>query len=100
MSARQYDCFAQKGFQLAILESAAGLRIYIVNTHLDAGQSELDRLARASQLDQIALALEADASSEAVLIVGDLNLDFQPYILLLQVFFHFQISQMNYLKFL
>ena len=71
------DCFAQKGFQLAILESAAGLRIYIVNTHLDAGQSELDRLARASQLDQIALALEADASNEAVLIVGDLNLDWE-----------------------
>jgi len=71
------DCFAQKGFQLAILESVDGSRIYIVNTHLDAGRSELDRIARASQLDQIALALEADASSEALLVAGDLNLDWE-----------------------
>ncbi len=71
------DCFAQKGFQLAILESTDGARIYVVNTHLDAGRGEQDRQARASQLDQIALTLETEAGSEAVLVAGDLNLDWQ-----------------------
>lgn len=69
------DCFAQKGFQLATLDSADGRRIYIVNTHLDAGRSELDRQARASQLNQIAHTLEAAAGNDAVLVAGDLNLD-------------------------
>ena len=69
------DCFAQKGFQLATLESADGRRIYIVNTHLDAGRSELDRQARSSQLNQIAHTLEAEAGNDAVLVAGDLNLD-------------------------
>ena len=69
------DCFAQKGFQLATIESVDGRRIYLVNTHLDAGRSELDRQARASQLNQIAHALEAKAGNDAVLVAGDLNLD-------------------------
>ena len=69
------DCFAQKGIQLATLESADGRRIYMVNTHLDAGRSDLDRQARASQLNQIAHALEAKAGNDAVLVAGDLNLD-------------------------
>lgn len=71
------DCFAQKGFQLMTLESSGGQRIFMVNTHLDAGRSELDREARASQLEQIALTLEAQASGEAILVVGDLNLDWE-----------------------
>lgn len=72
---RLNDCFAQKGFQLIIMEHTSGHRIYIVNTHLDAGRSEPDREARASQLEQIALTLEAEATNEAILFAGDLNLD-------------------------
>jgi hypothetical protein len=71
------DCFAQKGFQLITLENTLGHQILMVNTHLDAGRSELDREARASQLDQIALTLEAEAGSSAILLAGDLNLHWE-----------------------
>ena len=72
---RSNDCFAQKGFQLIDLNNNQGDRIYIVNTHLDAGRHQLDREARATQLEQIARALEATAEGKAVLVAGDLNLD-------------------------
>ena len=71
------DCFAQKGFQLITLENTLGHQILMVNTHLDAGRSELDREARASQLDQIALTLEKEAGSSAILLAGDLNLHWE-----------------------
>ena len=85
---RSNDCFAQKGFQLIFLESKDGHRIYIVNTHLDAGGSRVDREVRASQLDKIALKLEAVAVGEAVIVAGDLNLDWESSVdnLLLQKF--------------
>ena len=69
------DCFAQKGFQLIFLESKDGHRVYIVNTHLDAGGNKADRKVRASQLNEIALMLEAKTVGEAVFLAGDLNLD-------------------------
>ena len=72
---RSNDCFAQKGFQLIFQESNDGHRIYIVNTHLDAGGSKADREVRESQLNKIALTLEAEAVGEAVFVAGDLNLD-------------------------
>jgi len=71
------DCFAPKGFQLITLENTLGHQILMVNTHLDAGRSELDREARASQLDQIALTLETEAGSSAILLAGDLNLHWE-----------------------
>ena len=71
------DCFAQKGFQIGTLESPAGHRIIFVNTHLDAGRSAHDRVARASQLEQIASAMQATAQGEAIILAGDLNLDWQ-----------------------
>ena len=55
---RANDCFAQKGFQLIELSSRSGHRIYLVNTHLDAGGDQRDRDVRAAQLEQIADALE------------------------------------------
>ena len=69
------DCFAQKGFQLAVLESLEEARVVVVNTHLDAGDSEADRNARASQLNQIAATLEQVAPGEAVIVAGDFNLN-------------------------
>ena len=71
------DCFAQKGFQLITLENTLGHQIFMVNTHLDAGRSELDREARAAQLNQIALTLEKEAGSSAILLAGDLNLHWE-----------------------
>ena len=74
---RANDCFAQKGFQLIELTSSDGLRFYIVNTHLDAGRDQRDRDARAIQLEQIAQALETKADGAAVIVAGDLNLDWE-----------------------
>ena len=74
---RLNDCFAQKGFQIGVLESLAGHRIFLVNTHLDAGRSKLDRDARASQLNQIVSTLQKTAHNEAIVLAGDLNLDWQ-----------------------
>ena len=74
---RSNDCFAQKGFQLIFLESNNGHRIYIVNTHLDAGDNKTDQEVRASQLDKISLTLDAETVGEAVFFAGDLNLDWK-----------------------
>jgi len=68
------DCFATKGFQLARIETPSGKHFYVVNTHLDAGRNTSDRQARATQLQQIASKMEQEASEEALIIVGDLNL--------------------------
>ena len=68
------DCFASKGFQLAHIETPLGKHFYVVNTHLDAGRNSSDRQARATQLLQIATKIKQEASEEALIIVGDLNL--------------------------
>ncbi len=69
------DCFAQKGFQVIDLLSAGGDRVVLVNTHLDAGGSESDRVARAAQLDQLIQAIENHVTDEGLIVAGDLNLD-------------------------
>jgi hypothetical protein len=68
------DCFASKGFQLARIETPSGKHFNVVNTHLDAGRNSLDRQARTTQLQQIAAKMKQEASEEALIIVGDLNL--------------------------
>ena len=71
------DCFANKGFQLVLLESPSGNRLMVVNTHLDAGRSASDRAARATQLKQITARIRKAAPGEALIVAGDLNLDWQ-----------------------
>lgn len=68
------DCLASKGFEHLRLRLAPGLELDVVNTHLDAGDAEGDRAARASQLDELAAYLESVAAGRALLIAGDLNL--------------------------
>ena len=68
------DCFASKGFQLARIKTPSGKHFYVVNTHLDAGRNSSDRQARATQLQQIADKMKLEASEEALIVVGDLNL--------------------------
>ena len=72
---RANDCFAQKGFQIIDLRSSRGEEVVLVNTHLDAGRSDLDRAARAAQLDQLILAIHRHVSDQALIVAGDLNLD-------------------------
>lgn len=71
------DCFANKGFQLLLIEAPLGHRFFVVNTHLDAGRNSLDREARATQLKQITDRVRQEASGEALIIAGDLNLDWE-----------------------
>jgi len=71
------DCFASKGFQLLLLESSNGKRFFVLNTHLDAGRDTLDREARADQLQQILTTIQKETGGEALIIAGDLNLDWE-----------------------
>ena len=71
------DCFASKGFQLLLIETRLGNRFFVVNTHLDAGQRSLDREARVAQLKQITDRVRQEVSGEALIIAGDLNLNWE-----------------------
>ena len=42
---------------------------------MDAGRSEFDRVARAAQLDQLIRSIENRITVEALIVAGDLNLD-------------------------
>lgn len=68
------DCFATKGFQHARLELAPGLRVDVVNTHLDAGRDPEDRAARRAQLRELREHLLREADGAALIVGGDLNL--------------------------
>ena len=72
---RANDCFAQKGFQIIDLRSIRGEELVLVNTHLDAGRSDFDRAARAAQLNQLILAIDRYVLDQALIVAGDLNLD-------------------------
>tara|TARA_Y100000590_G_scaffold136257_1_gene155989 strand:+ start:3607 stop:4407 length:801 start_codon:yes stop_codon:yes gene_type:complete len=69
------DCFASKGFQLISVKSPAGKEFFIINTHLDAGRDNSDRKARESQLNQILTKVKQELSGEALILAGDLNLN-------------------------
>ena len=71
------DCFATKGFQLSRMETPSGKRFFVVNTHLDAGRTTSDRQARATQLKQIVAKVKKEAAGEALIVAGDLNLDWE-----------------------
>lgn len=69
------DCLATKGFQHAHLQLPGERLVHVVNTHLDAGPGEEDRVARAAQLDQLAGWIESRVGDAALVLAGDLNLD-------------------------
>lgn len=69
------DCLATKGFQLLRLISPTGMRLFVVNTHMDAGSDSDDREARQSQLETMRAVLEREAGDHALIVAGDLNLD-------------------------
>ena len=71
------DCFATKGFQLSRMETPSGKLFFVVNTHLDAGRNTSDRQARATQLKQIIAKVLKEAAGEALIVAGDLNLDWE-----------------------
>ena len=69
------DCFAYKGFQLIKITLPSSKRLYIVNTHMDAGRRDSDRAAREKQLAHIISTIKQRTTAEALIVAGDLNLN-------------------------
>ena len=69
------DCFAYKGFQLIKITLPSNKRFFIVNTHMDAGKRDSDRAARKKQLEHIISTIKQRATTEALIVAGDLNLN-------------------------
>jgi len=68
------DCLASKGFLLLRLRLAGGVEVDVVQTHLDAGQGDEDRAARARQLELLAERLSELSAGRALVVAGDFNL--------------------------
>jgi endonuclease/exonuclease/phosphatase family metal-dependent hydrolase len=69
------DCFAYKGFQIIKITLPNNKRFFIVNTHMDAGKRDSDRTARKKQLEHIISTIKQRATTEALIVAGDLNLN-------------------------
>ena len=69
------DCFAYKGFQIIKITLPSNKRFFIVNTHMDAGKRDSDRPARKKQLEHIISTIKQRATTEALIVAGDLNLN-------------------------
>ena len=69
------DCFAYKGFQVIKITLPNSKRLFIVNTHMDAGRRDSDRASRKKQLEHIIRTIKQRTSSEALIVAGDLNLN-------------------------
>lgn len=69
------DCLGNKGFLMVRLALPNGAELDVWDTHLDAGRDDADHAARVAQLDHLARAIEADSAGHAVLVGGDLNLE-------------------------
>ncbi len=67
------DCLASKGFQMIRLDLGHGLTLDVYNTHMEAGGSEDDDLARSTQTDQIIAAMARLSQGAAILFLGDTN---------------------------
>lgn len=68
------DCFAYKGFQIIKITLPSNKKIFIVNTHMDAGRRTSDRSSRKKQLEQIVSTISKRTTTEALIVAGDLNL--------------------------
>jgi hypothetical protein len=68
------DCFAYKGFQIIKITLPSNKEFFIVNTHMDAGRRDSDRSSRKKQLEHIVSTISQRTTTEALIVVGDLNL--------------------------
>ena len=72
---KEHDCFSPKGFQHVKVQ-LDGKRLDLYNTHLDAGNSKIDKSARKSQIKHIASYIKQNSKGHPVIIAGDFNIDF------------------------
>jgi endonuclease/exonuclease/phosphatase family metal-dependent hydrolase len=68
------DCFADKGYLRVRLRLENGVALDFWNLHLDAGDGEADRAARATQLEHLVERVRALSGHGALVIAGDFNL--------------------------
>ena len=70
------DCFASKGFQLIEIPLNDEQSLHIYNTHLEAGGSDEDNLAREAQVWQLLEAFETYSVDTPMIFLGDTNLHY------------------------
>ncbi len=68
------DCLADKGYLRLRLRLANGVALDFWNLHLDAGDSDDDRAARAKQLESLVARVRALSGEGALVVGGDFNL--------------------------
>jgi hypothetical protein len=72
------DCLAPKGYSVGLHSvdlrgRIVGIDVY--NLHMDAGDSDLDRAARAEQVQQLIEAINTRSAYKPTIVAGDTNLD-------------------------
>ncbi|KAK1913404.1 hypothetical protein P3342_005340 [Pyrenophora teres f. teres] len=67
------DCLTPKGFTFMRVKIAEGVVIDAYNLHADAGTTDADNKARASNLRQVSDYIKANSIGNAVLVFGDSN---------------------------
>ncbi len=67
------DCLTQKGFAYAELALGEGISVDVYNLHMDAGWSDDDKKARASQFAQLVHTVTERSRGKALVIAGDFN---------------------------
>ncbi|OWY91778.1 hypothetical protein PHMEG_00039504 [Phytophthora megakarya] len=67
------DCMTPKGFTLQPIQLADGAIIDVYNLHADAGTSDNDQKARASNLKQLGDYITENSAGNAVIVMGDTN---------------------------
>ncbi|KAI0851902.1 mannose-binding lectin [Daldinia vernicosa] len=67
------DCLTPKGFDFMRVALDDGVYVDVYNLHADAGSEDGDITARAANLKQVADAIDARSSGNAVLVYGDTN---------------------------
>ncbi len=68
-----FDCLTPKGFTIARQAIGEEAFVWVVNLHMDAGWSPLDRAARDAQIKQLFAALSELPPGDAVIVAGDTN---------------------------
>lgn len=68
------DCLADKGYLRLRLLLANGVAVDFWNLHLDAGDSDDDRAARAAQLESLAARVTELSGAAPIVVAGDFNL--------------------------
>lgn len=69
------DCLTEKGYSVAPIRLASGIRVDVYNLHMDAGSDPEDVAARDDQLDQLLADMAVRSAGRAVILAGDTNMD-------------------------